>query len=270
MIKGHFVATRSGALFVVQFGQANPDKSILLLPSIFEEMNLSRAVLAKQAQYLADSGYCVYCLDYFGSGDSEGEIEQAEVNIWLQNITDAAAWLNSAGVNSLRLWGMRFGGLLATLALQDVTKILSVSQMILWKPVNKGKQFMTQFLRLKQANSMMQGSEKVNWRETILSGNNTDVAGYEISAQLLASIDSLEMPLSFSAPVAEHLSISWFELAAKSITPVVSKQTESWSQDKLTVSCFEGSAFWQIPEIFEQSFLHQPMLSALIGQEQKQ
>jgi len=262
VIKGYFLPSAEGNLFVSQYGQTNPQKTILLLPSIFEELNLSRAIVAKQALFLAKQGYSVFALDYLGTGDSEKEIEQVNAAIWRENIICVAQWLKSLGIENITLWGLRFGGLLALRELQTINQILPVKDLLLWKPVTKGKQFMTQFLRLKQANSMMQGEQKVNWRERIMSGVNVEVAGYEISSDLLASIDNLEVSKSLNLPCP----VTWFELASASITPAVNIQTKEWDQQFLKIVCFEGSAFWQIPEIFEQSQLHQPTLNALQGE----
>ena len=53
VLSGHFVETSTGHLYVTQFGDLNSGKAILVLPSFFEEMNLSRAVIAKQANIIA-------------------------------------------------------------------------------------------------------------------------------------------------------------------------------------------------------------------------
>jgi exosortase A-associated hydrolase 2 len=262
MVLGHFIPSQNQTLFVAQFGQANPQKTILLLPSIFEEMNLCRAIVAKQAQFLAKQEYCVYALDYAGCGDSQGEINQVNADQWSRNVLDTVDWLKQGGAQSVTLWGVRFGGLLALSAADAVNVLLPLKQILLWKPVTKGKQFMTQFLRLKQANSMMQGQSKVNWREVILAGEETEVAGYPINADLLSSLDKLEMPKQLSLTVP----IVWFELAAKRVSPAVQMQTKLWPQQSLHIQFFEGSAFWQIPEIFAQTALHQPTFDALEGQ----
>lgn len=265
MIQGHFVPSQAGNVFITQYSASSQPsaKTVLLLPSIFEEMNLCRAVLAKQAQFLNQHGVDVYCLDYFGCGDSQGEIIDANAEIWQQNIVDTVGWLKQNGVSSLSLWGMRFGALLGTQSLIAIQQILPVEQMIWWKPVVKGQQFMTQFLRLKQASSMMQGEQKIKWREHILEGNVTEVAGYEISANLLSSIDKLLIPAQRPDKVLPILDVSWFELSANKVTPVIQKIVDGWEGSQISVNCFEGSAFWQIPEIFEQGFLHETMLNTL-------
>lgn len=265
MIQGHFVPSAAGKVFVTEYSAvSNPaEHTVLLLPSIFEEMNLSRAVLAKQAQFLNSQGITVYCLDYFGCGDSEGEIVDANVDIWQQNIIDTVQWLKQKGKGRLTLWGVRFGALMGANALLEINRILPVEEFIWWKPVLKGKQFMTQFLRLKQAASMMQGEQKIKWREHIMNGNVTEIAGYEISADLLDSIDKLVIPTSKPDSLALDFKVNWLELSASKVTPVIQKMADGWGEESMSVECFEGSAFWQIPEIFEQTFLHEPMLQAI-------
>lgn len=265
VISGDFISGRSGKLMVTQFGHTQSKNNVLFLPSIFEEMNLSRAVVAKQAQMLSHSGWTVYCLDYYGTGDSQGEIEHVHPHMWLDDIYDAARWIASRGAQDLRIWAMRLGGLLALQSIEQLNEILPLQGIVLWKPVPKGKQFMTQFLRLKQANSMMQGEQKVNWREHILAGQPTEVAGYEVNAALLGGLDEMVFPDSVQHHLPQSCTIHWLELASKSVTPAITKAISQWPAERIYVSAFDGSAFWQIPEIFEQNFLHQPTRNALQG-----
>ena len=53
MLAGHFIDSPQGQLFITQFGEVVGDTAVLCLPSITEEMNLARAVVAKQAQCFA-------------------------------------------------------------------------------------------------------------------------------------------------------------------------------------------------------------------------
>ncbi|GAA0369710.1 hypothetical protein GCM10009092_37480 [Bowmanella denitrificans] len=259
MLQGHFIQARSGQLFVTQFGQASVDNRILFLPSLFEEMNLSRAIVAKQAQYLALYGYAVYCLDYFGTGDSEGDLAETNAETMIKDVCDTVGWLADNGARQISLWGLRMGGMIGLAGCQDVKAILPVSKIVLWKPVTNARQFMTQFLRLKQASMMMQGAPKRDWRQEILNGELVEVAGYPLTATLLSSIDSMVFPLTNqSLP-----KVVWMEVASTSILPAISLATSDWNQDKLVLRHFPGTAFWQVPELFQQAHLHQPMLALL-------
>ncbi|MFC6669027.1 hypothetical protein [Marinobacterium aestuariivivens] len=74
--RGCFIAGRQGRLYLATFGNSAAAQAVLFLPAFAEEMNLSRAVVARQARMLAECGYFVVLLDYFGTGDSEGKSMQ--------------------------------------------------------------------------------------------------------------------------------------------------------------------------------------------------
>lgn len=262
MLSGHFVSSGMHKLFVSQFGDSQSSKVLLCLPPLFEELNLSRAIVAKQAHFFAEQGLPCFIMDYAGTGDSEGEINQVNVGTWLNNVLDVGEWLKARGCTEIYLWGVRFGGLLALAYQRQIHQSLPVSKQLFWKPVLKGKVMMSQFIRLKQANSMMlSAQEKVNWRQKILAGEEIEIAGYPINAELLSSLEALtsETLLQPSSPVV------WMELAASKVTPAIANFIANWPKKSVMIDCFECSAFWQIPEIFELSQLHQHSLKALVG-----
>ena len=159
----------------------------------------------------------LFVLDYFGTGDSSGEFEQATAANWIDDIVNACIWLKSQGINKVIVWGVRFGALLALHAQKKIQEVLSIVQFIFWKPVTNGKQFAGQFLRVKQANTMMNSGEKTNWRQFILDGNDTEVAGYTLNASMLISLESLhflpeEMSRQFLANVLTYIQVYHFEV----------------------------------------------------------
>ncbi len=254
MLSGHFITSPQGQLFLTQFGEVTGDTAILCLPSITEEMNLARAVVAKQAQCFANQEVPCFVLDYYGTGDSEGEFEQANADIWLENIISAGEFMQQKGITKIILWGIRFGALLVLSHQEKLHQQLPITKQVLWKPVTNGKLFAGQFLRIKQANAMMNNaSEKINWRESILQGNDTEVAGYLLTKSMLQSIESLQISKSFQPLSLLH----WFELAAKEPTPLTKRLLATWKDDLKKVHCFECSPFWQVPEIFALPELEQ-------------
>jgi exosortase A-associated hydrolase 2 len=260
LLKGHFVPCRSGGLFVCQYGTQNTSGTILLLPSFFEEMNLCRAVVAKQAQFLVSQGYVVYALDYFGTGDSAGHIRDATSHIWVEDIEDVATWLAKNGAQSLKVWAVRAGALLAFSALQNIQRKIACNHLLLWKPVLKGKAFMSQFLRLKQMNAMLNGDHKIDCRQQLLTDGVIEIAGYEISNKLFESLEGLQFPKE----LADSTQVGWMELASKGVSPAIQNVVKIWPANRTKISCHEGPAFWQIPEVFEQPELH-GMTAQMLG-----
>ncbi|MFD2167317.1 hypothetical protein ACFSJY_13775 [Thalassotalea euphylliae] len=252
-IKGHFIASSIGRIFVSQFGNTSGDVAVLCAPSIAEELNLSRAVLAKQCQAFAQQGIDSFILDYFGTGDSEGEFEESSPDNWFEDIIAAGKWLQSLGYKKLIVLGVRVGALLLAANQDKLHKQLPIIGQIYWKPVTNGKVFVSQLIRIKQANQMMNNSaEKVNWRNEILAGNDTEVAGYTLTKQFVDAMEALvvQADLHWQSPV------KWLELATEKVTPATRKFVEA--SDAITVQTLQTPTFWQVPEVFDL-----PELSAL-------
>ena len=250
--EGHFIESTSGHVFVSQFGQQKSNTAILCLPSIFEELNLSRSIISNQAYIFSESNLCTYVLDYSGTGDSEGEIENVNAEMWRQDILATCHWLKEKGVTELILWGNRFGSLLAAAFEKDISGLMTIQGQLHWQPVNSGKTFMSQFIRIKSANEMMKGNEKTNWRQVILDGETTEIAGYKISSDLLSSLEKLKIADDF-VPSGFY---GWIEIASEKVTPKITKITQNWHQDLFTIECTGTTNFWQVPEVFEQTFLY--------------
>ena len=259
MLAGHFIGSPQGQLFITQFGEVAGDTAVLCLPSITEEMNLARAVVAKQAQSFANADLPCFILDYYGTGDSEGEFEQANADIWLENILAAGDFIQQQGITKIIIWGIRFGALLVLNYQEVLHQKLPIIQQILWKPVTNGKLFAGQFLRIKQANTMMskasgkEAGDKINWRDHVLAGNDVEVAGYLLTNTMLQSIESLQISKSFQ-PLS---TLDWFELAAKEPTPLTKRLSAPWDDAIANVHCFDCPPFWQVPEIFALPALEQ-------------
>src|SRR5690606_20800011 len=144
---------------------------------------------------------------------------------------------------------------------QKLIDTLPVIAQLHWKPVTNGKQFASQFLRIKQANSMMSGgsADKINWREHILAGNTTEVAGYPLTAGMLASMDNLSIDKDFQPAVP----FAWLELAADNPTPAVNRIIDSWQSTNYAIHCVNTPSFWQVPEVFDLPDIYPASLALL-------
>jgi pimeloyl-ACP methyl ester carboxylesterase len=79
--------------------------------------------------------------DYYGTGDSEGDMTDASVPMWHENIVTAMQEIAAiSGVRHVGLIGFRFGGMLAArVAARDPA---NVDQLLLWDPVVNGSAFL--------------------------------------------------------------------------------------------------------------------------------
>jgi pimeloyl-ACP methyl ester carboxylesterase len=94
--------------------------------------------------------------DYFGTGDSGGDLLSARPGDWLEDIRLAAQELRErASVTRLVIVGLRFGGFLAAKA-----EVRAVGSLILWDPVTHPGQY------LERARSQVRedGSRGLDWQ----------------------------------------------------------------------------------------------------------
>ena len=147
---------------------------------------------------------------------------------------------------------MRFGTILAL----DVAREFAadLDRMVLWQPVVKGEQFMTQFLRLRLAADLMSQGEKVTTQElrtSAYSGQRLEVAGYTLDPALVRAMDAVELKTLATPEIGR---IDWIEIAAsaqRELSPASRAVVDAWklANVRVKVTTVAGDAFWSAPEI---------------------
>lgn len=235
---------------------AAPSRWVIHFPAFAEEMNKSRAMVARTARGLAELGVAVVVPDLFGTGDSDGDFVDAEWETWLADQLNLADWAREQGATELMFWGLRAGCLLAAEATSKMTS--PPNQLIFWQPVPSGKQQMTQFLRLRMAATLKQGADGPNEQENVaelraelLAEKSLRVAGYQLGVGLFQAIESRQLG-DFPIPVGAQVSI-WEVMVNPAIpgSRLIQKQLEQWRQKRLqcTFSQVQGDPFWATQEL---------------------
>ncbi len=255
-MKPLFLPADVGPLFALYFPPINQsvNRAILHVPAFAEEMNKSRRMIALQARAFAEQGYAVLILDLFGTGDSAGDFGDATWQIWLQNIAKAIAWLNQEVAQTITLWSLRLGALLAMDFIDQNPGV--VNRLLLWQPVLNGDVFITQFLRLRVAAAMMNSAlpqEKTSdLKKQLLDGQSLEVAGYALHPDLVRPLLALKADCLDLQNIKE---IVIYELAAvgnEGKPSLVNQQflNKLHSFDiNASLTVFEGDNFWASQEI---------------------
>nr|WP_277991355.1 alpha/beta fold hydrolase [Corallococcus macrosporus] len=109
---------------------------------------LTHWAFRKLAGMLTREGFHVFRFDYYGTGDSAGEVHEGRVATWVQDIRHAANELQDVtGVQRVALVGLRLG---AALAVRAAAEGLSTAALVLWEPLVQGEAWI-QELELLQA-----------------------------------------------------------------------------------------------------------------------
>lgn len=164
------------------------------MPPFGDEMNKSRRQFTETCQELAARGYATLIVDVFGTGDSEGDFADASWDVWKGDIAAAIQWLETKHLVLYGVVGTRLGCALAADSLRAAG--CRVQRTAFWQPVDSGRRFMAQFLRVRVAASMMQ----LDLRETVESltdrlesGETLEVGGYDLPPGLWRTINKMHL-----------------------------------------------------------------------------
>ena len=157
-------------------------------------MNKCRRQLSITAERLVERGYATLSFDLQGTGDSSGEFEEADWTLWKQDVAAAVGWIDRNGLEFDSIVAIRLGCALAADAVRDLGR--TPRQTVFWQPVESGRHFMAQFLRLRIAASMMENKKETveQIRTALAAGESVEVAGYSLPQGLWRSVEAIELP----------------------------------------------------------------------------
>lgn len=239
-----------------------PEGCVLYVPPFAEEMNKARRMSRLQAEALAAAGYEVLRIDLRGCGDSSGDIADTRWQDWVEDVRRAASWLRERVDAPLWLWGLRAGCLLAC---ATAPALQTAPNFLFWQPPASGKPLLQQFLRMKMAAGLLDGSAKGvmdSLRQRLLTGESVEVAGYELPADIALSLEqaSLSPPAHAAArAILIELSPQPADEASPALQMSVRRWSDAGAQVQWRSAC--GPAFWQTTEIEDAPEL----LAATIG-----
>jgi len=159
---------------------------VLCYPSVQEYMRTHFA-FRKLAGLLTQEGFHVLRFDYYGTGDSAGDIPDATPAEWCANIRQAAQELrDQAGISRVSIVGLRMGALLAALA---ATSDLDVRDLVLWEPAVDGVSHLHELRRIERR---LLAHLRVQLRRPLRTGPN-ELLGHPLSPELASAISALDL-----------------------------------------------------------------------------
>ena len=249
------LSTRGGECFCIW--RAPTDRpligTLLHLPAFGDEMNKSRAIVARAARAFAALGHGVLQVDLYGCGDSAGEHRDATLSAWSSNLAEAAGWLTARNPRwpMPTMWALRAGALLVSSLLSETCRD---APLLLWQPVLSGSQYLTHLLRQKALSDFeLAATARIATkalRARFAAGETLEVGGYAISPPLAREMDARE----FSLPPEYRGRIDWLEVVnapTTSLSPSASSRAENLRESGVRVECqaVAGPGFWQSVEI---------------------
>ncbi len=227
-----------------------PAPVVLVLPAFAEEMNKTRRMLSLFAQQAQAAGIGTLIPDLYGTGDSEGDFGEATVERWADDLGRAAQWLEARSTAPLSVLAVRCGALLANL----LPSRRPGGHLVLWQPVTSGRVYANQFLRLRLAGELLAGGGQVDsaaLRQELEREGRLEIAGYQVSAELLRGLESLELK---QLDPDRYRTIRAFEvgtLQPLAVSPALERVLATWRRDGRDVAgtVVSGDPFWGTTEI---------------------
>jgi exosortase A-associated hydrolase 2 len=269
-----FLPGTAGNLFAMYYPPAETgldSGSVLYVHPFAGEMFASRNIIAVLARELAGAGLGVLTVDLYGCGDSSGDFSDARWEIWRDDLAASVRWLQEQGQDRISLWGLRLGALLA----MDfaVRSQEAHERIVLWQPVLTGRSMLTQFfhMNLDEADRGLPAGQLTDaeLRKDLPAAQNVEVAGYELSWDLIRAIDRTEI-----MPLAKSLSgpIHWMEFGERAETPIQAdslRVIEGWKRIGIRVTTQKsvGKPFWLFPHSIDPRSLAADLKTIFCGEQ---
>jgi len=242
-------------LVVIHEPAGAPRGVVVGVAGFVEEMNKGRRTAALGARALAREGFLVVQLDLAGCGDSSGDLASVSWSSWVDDVLDTARWATGLADADLplTLWGIRAGCLVVAQALAQMER---PANLLFWQPQPNGKLVLHQFLRLKMAGQLQQGSAKGvtdGLLSDLAAGRAVEVAGYQLGPGVANGLGSAQL----SAPKAgSATSVLWLEVSTQTppeLLPASLNVVQRWSSSGTDVrtAVVNGPLFWQTLDIEE-------------------
>ncbi|WP_215398443.1 serine aminopeptidase domain-containing protein [Rheinheimera oceanensis] len=246
-----FIQLQQRQLFLrTEQNSADSGHAVMVIPPFAEEMNKCRHLLSAAMRQLAAAGYNCFMLDNYGTGDSAGDLDQASIDIWRDDLYQLLLLLQQQGYQSISFIAVRFGVIQLFDLMNKHSLPLPLQQLVLWQPVFDVSKFWQQFVRLKVAEAMAAGNKtsQKDLEQQLTNGDNIEIAGYPVSPAFYQSL----LNSNSSIPAQLHnIKLYWLETSQlDTVALPVQKMREQLQQRcRLNYTQLKAEPYWQTTEL---------------------
>lgn len=180
--------------------------AVLICPPIGSDWIHTHFIVRKLMYKLASVGIASLRFDFFGTGDSQGEEKDADLNRWRSDL--ASAW-NELGTQvpdtPLLLLGIGLGGGLAL----EFAQQQSISQPKVWASIVDGAEHLSQ-LRKAQKLLHLRYRPILPWLKSIRPASGEELLGFHYGSKLIADLETFTVSSQLSDPPLNLASPDWY------------------------------------------------------------
>ncbi len=150
------------------------------------EYMLAYRSIRQLGNMLAADGYHVLRFDYYGTGDSSGELDDATIEGYESDVEAAIEEVrDTAGVGDVALVGLRLGGALAARVASRHPR--DVKRLVLWDPVDRGEVYVNELL----GTAVPIGHARRRRAGTTIE--ELEIRGFPMTARFLEGVQGLDL-----------------------------------------------------------------------------
>ena len=154
-----------------------------------QEYLRSHRSMNRMAIQLASAGMHVLRFDYFGTGDSAGEMTDASIADWEEDTRTAIEELQATtDARKVHLIGMRLGGWIA--ARVAASQAANIDSLVLWDPVVSGARYANELMRSSLEQDFPQDLPTVRSPD---AGGGFEIMGFPLHARLVDEIAAIDL-----------------------------------------------------------------------------
>jgi exosortase A-associated hydrolase 2 len=207
---GHGARRMFGVYTPASAGTTTQPRAVVLCHPWGQEYLRAHRSMAQLAVMLSDAGFHVMRFDYFGTGDSNGDMKEADVEGWIDDVMAAIQEIqDTTGAERVRLIGLRLGASLAAMAAARHPD--EVEALVLWDPVISGGSYLQELLATEAWTAHGTVGAPVR---SARDGGGHEVLGFPLTAELAEGIRRVELAPLVSRLTARVLTLATTPLPA--------------------------------------------------------
>jgi pimeloyl-ACP methyl ester carboxylesterase len=145
--------------------------------------------MRRLATMLTEAGFHTLRFDYFGTGDSAGDVIEADIEGWEADIESAMEELkDTTGAVRITLLGLRLGATLA--AIVAAKRHRDVDAVVLWDPIVSGGEYLQALHQAHQSNPRI-GQPPLS--RPAESGGGYEFLGCPLTARMVQDIEAIDL-----------------------------------------------------------------------------
>lgn len=180
--------------------------SVVICPPWGGEYLFTHRSLRRLSVMLNEAGFDTLRFDYFGTGDSGGDMIDGDVDGWIGDIETAMDEVRSiANIDEVALIGLRLGGSLA--AEVCARRRQRPVSLVLWNPIATGAEYPAELLVACENNARLHEPREAKRPKAraIEAGGGFDYDGFPMSAALARDLERLDLTRTVAALPARTL-----------------------------------------------------------------